>query len=158
MKRIVDPQQSRLFDPFDPVLTDKTRLRLLNGWPGVVRHVILELMPVHTLGGHYSATMGRPTKELYSMAGLIFLMELFNWKKDEALTAYSFHMDVHYALNLEPVTYDISMRTLERYILLFEEDELAQKILHEVTITLAKLLEINIDKQRLDGTPLLRAL
>lgn len=152
MKRIVDPQQSRLFDPFDPVLTDKTRLRLLNGWPGVVRHVILELMPVHTLGGHYSANMGRPTKELYSMAGLIFLMEFLNWKKDEALTAYSFHMDVHYALNLEPVTHDISMRTLERYILLFEEDELAQKILHKVTITLAKLLEIHIDKQRLDST------
>ncbi len=41
MQRIVDPQQSRMFDPFDPVLTDKTRARLLDGWPGVVRHVVL---------------------------------------------------------------------------------------------------------------------
>lgn len=152
MKRIVDPQQTRLFDPFDPVLTDKTRERLLNGWQGVVRHVILELMPVHTLGGHYSPDIGRPTKELYSMAGLIFLMEFLDWKKHEALNAYSFHMDVHYALNMEPVTHDMSMRTLERYIQLFEEDELAQKILHDVTITLANHLEINIDKQRLDST------
>jgi len=152
MQRIVNPQQSRLFDPFDPVLTDKTRKRLLDDWPGVFRHVILELMPVNILGGHYSPDMGRPTKELYSMAGLIFMMEFFDWKKPEALNAYSFHMDVHYALNMEPVTHDIGIRTLERYIALFERDELAKKIMHDVTITLAELLEINIDKQRLDST------
>ena len=132
MKRIVDPKQTRLFDPFDPVLTDKTRQRLLNGWQGVVRQVILELMPVHTLGGHYSPELERPTKELHSMAGLIFLMQFLDWKKYEALNAHSFHMDVHYALNMEPVTHDMSMRTLERYIQLFEEGRLAQKILHDV--------------------------
>ena len=152
MQRIVNPQQSRLFDPFDPVLTEKTRTRLLDGWPGVFRHVILELMPVNILGGHYSPDMGRPTKELYSMAGLIFMMEFFDWKKPEALNAYSFHMDVHYALNMEPVTHDIAIRTLERYVALFEKDELAKKIMHDVTIKLAELLEINIDKQRLDST------
>ena len=152
MQRIVNPQQSRLFDPFDPVLTEKTRTRLLDGWPGVFRHVILELMPVNVLGGHYSPDMGRPTKELYSMAGLIFMMEFFDWKKPEALNAYSFHMDVHYALNMEPVTHDIAIRTLERYVALFEKDELAKKIMHDVTIKLAELLEINIDKQRLDST------
>lgn len=152
MQRIVNPLQSRMFDPFDPVLTDKTRARLLDGWPGVVRHVILELMPVNTLGKHYSPELGRPTKELYSMAGLIFLMEFMDWTKSEALDAYSFRMDVHYALNMEPVTHDISIRTLERYILLFEQDQLAQKIMHDVTIKLAELLEINIDKQRLDST------
>lgn len=152
MQRIVDPQQSRLFDPFDPVLTEKTRTRLLNGWPGVFRHVILELMPVNTLGDHYSPDLGRPTKELYSMAGLIFLAEFMDWTKPETLDAYSFRMDVHYALNMEPVTHDISIRTLERYIVFFEKDELAKKIMHDVTITLAELLEINIDKQRLDST------
>jgi hypothetical protein len=35
---------------------------------------------------------------------------------------------------------------------IFEEDELAKKIMHDVTIKLAELLEINIDKQRLDST------
>jgi hypothetical protein len=152
MQRIVNPKQSRLFDPFDPVLTAKTRARLLDDWPGVFRHVILELMPVDTLGGHYSADLGRPTKELYSMAGLIFMMEFFNWKKPAALNAYSFHMDVHYALNMEPVAHDIAIRTLERYIVLFEKDDLAKQLMHDVTITLAELLEINVDKQRLDST------
>ena len=64
MYQIVNPQQARLFDPFDPVLTEKTRTRLLDGWPGVFRHVILELMPVDTLSGHFDPAIGRPTKEL----------------------------------------------------------------------------------------------
>ena len=152
MQRIVDPKQTRLFDPFDNVLTEKTRKRLLDGWAGVFRHIILELMPVETISGHFDPAMGRPTKELYSMAGLLLIREFMDWTKDEALDAYSFRMDIHYALNLEPVTHDLSMRTLERYIALFEKDELAATIMSEVTVELVDLLEINIDRQRLDST------
>jgi len=152
MHKIVNPQQTRLFDPFDNVLTGKTRKRLLDGWVGVFRHVILELMPIDTVSWHFNPEMGRPTKELYSMAGLLLLMEFKDWTKEEALDAYSFHMDIHYALNLEPVTHDISMRTLERYIDLFEKDELAKAIMVEVTVRLVDILEIKIDKQRLDST------
>ena len=152
MQRIVNPQQTRLFDPFDNVLTEKTRKRLLDGWAGVFRHIILELMPVATISGHFDPGMGRPTKELYSMAGLLLIKEFMDWTKQETLDAYSFRMDVHYALNLEPVTHDISMRTLERYIELFEKDELAKAIMSDVTVRLVELLEINIDRQRLDST------
>ena len=116
MQRIVDPRQSCLFDPYDSVLTETTRRRLLESWPGVFRHVILELMPVDVLRGHFSAKMGRPTRELYSMAGLILLMECMDWTKRQALDAYSFHLEVQYALNLEPMAHDLSVRTLERYI------------------------------------------
>jgi hypothetical protein len=152
MHKIVNPQQTRLFDPFDRVLTEKTRKRLLEGWPGIFRHVILELMPVDTISGRFNPTMGRPTKELYSMAGLILLMEFMDWTKDQALDTYSFSMNVHYALNLEPVTHDISKRTLERYINLFEEDDLAKATMDEITTTLVEVLGIKIDKQRLDST------
>jgi hypothetical protein len=112
MHKIVNPQQTRLFDPFDRVLTEKTRKRLLDNWPGVFRHVILELMPVDTIAGHFNPKMGRPTKELYSMAGLLLIMEFMNWTKEEALDAYRFHLDIQYALNLEPVAHDISMRII----------------------------------------------
>ncbi len=152
MYQIVNPQQARLFDPFDPVLTEKTRTRLLDGWPGVFRHVILELMPVDTLSGHFDPAIGRPTKELYSMAGLILLMEWMDWTKEQALDAYSFNMDVHYTLNLEPTAHDISKRSLERYIKLFEEDDLAKATLEKVTATLVEELGIKIDQQRLDST------
>ena len=152
MHKIVNPQQTRLFDPFDSVLTKKTRKRLLDGWPGVFRHIILELMPVDAVSGHFDPTMGRPTKELYSMAGLLLLMEFMDWTKEEALDAYCFHMDIHYALNLEPVTHDLSLRTLERYIDLFEKEELAKTIMSQVTVRLVDILEIKIDQQRLDST------
>ena len=152
MHKIVNPQQTRLFDPFDSVLTEKTRKRLLDGWAGIFRHVILELMPVETISGHFDPAMGRPTKELYSMAGLLLIKEFMDWTKDEALDAYSFRMDIHYALNLEPVTHEISMRTLERYMNLFEDNDLAKSVMLEITVTLVDLLELNIDKQRLDST------
>jgi hypothetical protein len=152
MRHIVLPQQARLFDSFDPVLTAKTRQRLLDHWPSVFRHVILELMPVDAIAGHFNPVMGRSTKDFYSMAGLILLMEFIDWTKEEALDAYSFHTNVHYALNLEPVAHDISKRTLERYIKLFEEDDLAKTTMEKITMALVGVLDIKIDQQRLDST------
>jgi len=152
MRNIVNPQQTRLFDPFDSVLTEKTRKRLLDGWHGVFRHIILELMPVDAVSGHFDSAMGRPTKELYSIAGLLLIKEFKNWTNDETLESYSFNMAIHYALNLEPVAQDIGMRTLERYINLFEEDAIAKTTMDEITVKLVEILGIKIDKQRLDST------
>ena len=86
------------------------------------------------------------------MAGLILLMEFMDWTKEQALDAYSFNMNVHYALNLEPVAHDISKRTLERYIKLFEEDDLAKATMEKITTELVGVLGIKIDQQRLDST------
>jgi hypothetical protein len=152
MRRIVDPRQTCLFDSYPEVLTDAARQALLHGWPGVFRHVILELMPVRALSQHFHPTLGRPTQELYSMAGLILLREFRNWTKEQAVWAYRFHFDVHYALNLEPVAHDLCVRTLERYLQRFEEDELAQWVMHEVTTCLVEVLGTRIDQQRLDST------
>ena len=152
MRRIVDPRQNLLFDPYDPVLTEAARRRLDHDWPGVFRHVILELLPVDVLAGHFHPTMGRPTKELYSMAGLILLCEWMNWPKAKAVEAYCFYLNVQYALNLEPVAQDLSVRSLERYICYFEEDDLAEQVLREVTGRLVEVLGLRIDRQRLDST------
>jgi len=108
--------------------------------------------PDDTIAGRFHPAMGRPTKELYSMAGLLLIMEFKNWIKEEALDAYRFHLDIQYALNLEPVAHDISMRTLERYINYFEEDNLAKTIMSDITVELVDLLGIKIDQQRLDST------
>jgi len=152
MRTLVNPQQTRLFDPFDYVLSPKARQRLLDSWPGVFRYVLLELMPAGALAEHFAPVMGRPSKELYSMAGLIFLAEYFDWTKDQAINAYCYHMDVQYALNLEPVANDVAIRTLERNIARFEDDELAKTLMADVTVRLVELLEIKVDTQRLDST------
>lgn len=152
MRTVRDPRQTRLFDPFDPVLTPRTRQALLQDWPGVFRHVILALMPVDVLGGAFDPRMGRPTKELYSMAGLLVIKAFMNWTEEEAVTAYRFRLDVHYALNLDPKAQDLSVRTLERYARLFVEHDLAGRVMHEVTETLVRECGIRVDQQRLDST------
>ena len=63
-----------------------------------------------------------------------------------------YNVDVQYALNLLPENQSLCRRTIERYISLFREDELAQNIMHDVTAELVKLLELEVSQQRLDST------
>jgi hypothetical protein len=151
MIHIVDPRQNRLFDPFEGVIPPAGQRVIGSGWQGVVRHLLLELMPVGELAQHFSRELGAPTKELYSMAGLVFLTDFFGWTAQEAAEAYIFRSDVQYALNLEPGV-EVSSRTIERYQKLFRVDELAAQVFHDVTIGLAEKLELNISRQRLDST------
>ncbi len=53
MVRIVNPQQNRLFDSFNPLLTVQTQRLLLDDWPGVLGHVILELCSEGIQVGHF---------------------------------------------------------------------------------------------------------
>jgi hypothetical protein len=151
MRRIRDPQQKWMFDPFDGVLSEMARQRILTGWQGVFRTVVLDLLPVQELAQHFSATMGCPTKELYSMAGLVFLSDFFDWNAVDAADAYMMRADVQFALNIEPGVACCD-RTVERYRKLFTEDDLAAQLFRELTITLTDVLELDVSKQRLDST------
>jgi Transposase DDE domain len=152
MRHTIDPRQGRLFDPFDGIIPPLGRQRLLDGWQGVFRAVMLELMPAKELGKHFHPTIGRPTKELYSVAGLIFLQEFRCWTNAEAVEAYLFHTDVEFALNLEPGIDEMCDRTFERYRKIFLEDALAGEVMDRVTARLVDLLDLDISKQRLDST------
>jgi len=133
MRHTIDPRQGRLFDPFDGIIPPLGRQRLLDGWQGIFRAAMLELMPAKELGKHFHPTMGRPTKELYSVAGLIFLQEFQCWSNAEAVHAYLFYTDVQFALNLEPGCDEMCDRTFERYRKIFLEDALAGKVMDRVT-------------------------
>jgi hypothetical protein len=147
----VDPRQNRLFDPFDGVIPPVGRRIIAGGWQGVFRHVILEVMPVAELGSHFSDSMGAPTKELYSMAGLVFLADFFGWTSQDAIEAYIFRSDVQYALNIEPGA-AVSTRTWERYQKTFRDDDLAARVFDDVTTRLVDALDLDVSRQRLDST------
>ena len=151
MIHAADPEQGRLFDPFAGLFSASARKILHGGWQSLFRACLLVLMPVRQLAQHFHLTMGRPTIELYSVAGLLFLQEAFDWTNEEALNVYLFRTDVQFALNLEPGA-QMCLRTLERYRALFLEDDLAAQIMNEVTVHLVAALDLNIDKQRLDST------
>lgn len=153
MRYIVNPKQKRLFDPFQGLFS-KIGLRTISqGWQAVFRHVILEILPVAKLAQHFHATEGAHTKELHSMAGLVFLADFHNWTAKEASEALMFRNDVQYALNLQPGV-ELSSRTVERYQKLFREDGIATHIFDDVTAELIKKLEIDVSRQRLDSTHL----
>ena len=152
MRYLNDPRQNPLFDIFEEFLSEVAYRRLTSGWQQLFRASILELMPAEKLARHFHPELGRPTKELYSMAGLIFMMEFRDWTHDEAADAYMFSVDVQYALNLSPENQSLCRRTIERYVALFRSDELAAGIMHEVTAKLVEMLELDVSKQRLDST------
>ena len=113
--------------------------------------MVLKLLPVTKLATHFSEDMGCQTKELYSMAGLVFLTDFFGWTAVEAADAYMLHADVQFALNIEPGVACCG-RTVERYQKLFTEDDLASQLFRDLTVTLTDLLELNVSQQRLDST------
>lgn len=152
MRYLEDPRQNELFDVFADILSPVAYRRLTSGWQHLFRCAILKLMPAGKLAEHFDPDIGRPTKELYSIAGLLFLMEFRNLTHEEAADAYMFNVDVQYALNLRPENQSLCRRTIERYIALFRDDELAAGVMHDVTAELVNLLELDVSKQRLDST------
>ena len=155
MININNPRQELLFDPYENLFSPLAYKTIRIGWQGVFRHVILELLPADALAGEFHPSMGRPTKELYSAAGLVFIMEFEDWTVQKAAEAYMFNADIWYALNLEPGNNSMSTRTLERYQRLFRENELAKEVMRDVTMHLVEILEQSIEKQRLDSTHVL---
>ncbi|OVE81489.1 hypothetical protein BVY04_03090, partial [bacterium M21] len=149
---MVDPGQNELFDYYQAILSPVAYKRLTSGYHAVFRHVILSLLPAKEIAAHFDETMGRPTKELYSMAGLVLLKEYHNWTTEEAADAYMFDTRAQYALNLGCDNVSLCERSLERYMKLIRENELAGEIFDRVTTCLVEELELEVRKQRLDST------
>ena len=131
------------------------RLKLERGWQGAMRWVILQLMPADIIAQEYHPSLGRPTKELYSMCGLMLIMEMKDWTQDEAAGRYAMDMAVHYALNLGTGCAELSVRSIQRYKKYFVDDELAAGVMADVTAALVEILGIKVGRQRLDSTHVL---
>ena len=87
MRTFTDPQPISLFDVYTTVFTSGVYRHLQNSWQHVFRTSILQQMPARELGEHWSPDWGRPSKELDSMAGLIFLKEFNHWTEAQAVDA-----------------------------------------------------------------------
>ena len=152
MQYMVNPRQKVLFDPFEHMLAPAVLDRLRQGWQGVMRHVILELLPVGVLADRRHETLGCPTKELYAVAGLLFVMEFNNWTREQAVEAHALDLGVQYALNLAPGGGGMSVRTLARYRGIFVKSNQGADIFERVTQALVQTLQLNMGEQRLDST------
>jgi hypothetical protein len=153
-----DLPQNLLFDDFEThwihTQLDPSALRSLNeGWQGVFRRTALKCLPAPQIAQHFSAASGRPTKEIYSMVGLLVIMEFKQWTAEEAADAYSLDAGVQFALNLARDHQYVSPRSVENYKrLLREGDEHCADIFGTVTAALVEELQLDITRQRLDST------
>jgi len=152
MRYAVDPRQAMLFDPAEQMFSPMALKVVKNDWPDVFRTQILHLMPVEQIADHFHPTHGIRTKELYGMAGTIFLKELFNLSIAETVRHYLTDLAWHYALNVPPLEASLGHATIERYMKLFAEDDLAAEVFHRVASALIEALELNVSVQRLDST------
>ena len=152
MRYAVDPRQKPLFDLAESMYSPMALRYLRGDWPGLFREQILHLMPVGMLAEHFDPKVGCPTKELYSMAGAIFLKEFFNLTIEETVRRYLTDGAWHFALNVVPTTASMSHATVERYLKLFADNDIATEVFQRVTSALIAGLELDISRQRLDST------
>jgi len=152
MRYAVDPRQMTLFDPAQTMFSPMTIKFLRSDWPGLFRVQILHLMPAKELAEHFDPKLGCHTKELYGMAGVIFLKEFFNLTIAETVQRYLTDAAWAYALNVNPMEASLSHATVERYMTLFAENRLADEVFHRVTSALIEALELDVSRQRLDST------
>jgi hypothetical protein len=114
MRKVKNPNQLDIFDPWQ-FLSPKRRQMLDVGWPGLFREHILPSIPVDEVAIHFSETLGRPTKELFSTLGALILQQSFDLTDEETVQQYAFNIQWHYSLNISQESDDakyISLKTL----------------------------------------------
>ena len=153
MIRTNDHDQLLLFDPWK-YLSPKRRGLLDQSWSGLFRNEILRQLPVNELKANFSKVMGRPTKELYTMLGVILLQQAHNLTDEETIFQLAFNIQWHYALNITDESDEakyFSLKTLWNFRQLVIENKLDSILFDKVTDRLAKCFNVNTDKQRIDS-------
>ena len=92
-------KQLHIIDPWSH-LGPKRRQIMDNSWAGLFRKEILSELPVEALRDYYDDFNGRPTKELYSMVGLMILQQMHDLTDEEAVEQFCFNVKWHYALDV----------------------------------------------------------
>lgn len=153
MIRIKDHKQLDMFDPWN-FLSPKRRRMLDEGWPGLFRSQLLCELPVNEICPFFRDDFGRPSKELYTVLGVLLLQQTMDLCDDEAVEHLAFNIQWHYALNItedsDSAKY-ISEKTLWSMRQLLTENNLDRLMLDKIAAKLAAVFGVNTDKQRIDS-------
>ena len=147
-----DPTQPKLWSRFQDLLSDVALEELDRGWQGVFHRMILQQLPVEIMEEKFNKYTGRPSKELYSVCGLLLIMNYFGWTLAQARLNYMVDLGVQYALNIEKDAVELSERTLHRYLDWLRKKDFMQDAMSLVTECLVKEMDLDIREQRVDST------
>ncbi len=150
---IKDHKTPDMFDPF-PFLGPKRKQRIEASWARVFREHILTTLPVEKVFSKYDPAMGAPTKELYSMLGLMVIQQMHDMTDEEAVDQFAYNIQWHFALNITSMadadTY-VSPKTLWNMRDILIERNLYQVIFEDVVKKLAEVFKVDVTKQRFDS-------
>lgn len=153
MIHIKDHKTPDMFDPF-PYLGPKRKQRIEESWAKIFREHILTTLPVEKVFSKYDPVFGAPTKELYSMLGLMVIQQMHDMTDEEAVDQFAYNIQWHYALNITSTTDAdayVSPKTLWNMRDILIERNLYQAIFEEVAKKLADVFKVDVAKQRFDS-------
>ena len=153
MINVKDHHTQRLFDPWEH-LGPKRRRLLDNSWAGLFREHLFEKIPVTKIAVHFDAHNGRPTKELYTVIGVLALQQVHDLSDEAALEAVAFNTQWHFALDITGESDSekyLCEKTLRTYRTILIEERLDGILFEEMTDTLLKHFGIDTSKQRFDS-------
>ena len=138
---------------------DKRRRLMEQSWAGVFRNHLLVELPVDDLCRHLDERMGRPSKDLHVVIGVLLLQQLHDLSDAETVEALAFNMAWHYALDVrsEADSY-FCEKTLRNYRRLFIEQGLDELLFRCLTDRLVQGFSVDTSHQRMDSTALRSAM
>jgi hypothetical protein len=151
--RIKDHKQGYLLDPWDYV-GPKRRRRMEESWAGFFRREILCKLPADKLASAFTSDFGRPTKELHTILGVLFLQQMKDLTDEETVDQVAFNLQWHYALNIPEESDEakyISLKTLWSMRKVVTDLRLDEAMFTHLTEVMAKLFKVDMNKQRLDS-------
>ena len=93
---------------------------------------------IHLVSKHYERDMGRPTKELYAMMGVMILQQMKDLTDDETVRQFAFNTEWHYALDVSGVSDTsayICLKTLWNMRELMSKYGLGDAVFTAITVT-----------------------
>ncbi len=148
-----DHKTGHLFDPWDH-LEPKRRKLMEQSWAELFRKHILCELPVHKMIPFFAADFGRPTKELYTVLGVLILQQMKDLSDEETVYQLAFNEQWHYALDITSKSDDaayMSPKTLWSMRKVITDNGLDQILFHQITDILARVFKVDTTKQRIDS-------
>jgi len=147
MIRVTDHKQEQLFDPWDFISPVRRQLPE-SSWPGLFNEVILRDLPITEIAPYFSQSIGRPTKELHTVIGVLILQQTHDLTDAQSVEQLAFNIQWHYALNITEESDSAKYmcpKTLWNMRNIIVENGLETVISESVTDKLATVFNVDTD-------------
>ena len=138
---------------------DKRRRLLDCSWARVFREHLLDDLPIDELLPHFDDRLGRPSKDLHIVIGVLLLQQLHDLSDAATVEALAFNMTWHHALDVrsEADCY-FCEKTLRNYRRLFIAEGLDEVLFRRMTDRLVRAFSVDTSRQRMATTALRSAM